>query len=303
MPRRRVLAVLAAAVLAGTAVGGPAQARTAEGGAAVRAAGPPRVVAVGDLVCEPGEPTTRTRCRDAETAALTQLLDPDRVVVLGDAQYESGTLAAFEEAYDATWGAFLDRTLPVPGNHEYRTPGAAGYHAYFGREPGSYAVDLGAWRLYLLDANCGPVDCREQVRWLRADLAANPRTCSLMALHVPRFSSGEHGSDASMARFWRPADAAGVDVALAGHDHSYERFRPMDADGAADADGVLSFVSGLGGKSLYGLEQRAPGSRVFLADRPGVLELVLHRDRVAWRFLSVDGGEGDVRDEGSRRCR
>ena len=44
-------------------------------------------MAVGDLVCAPGEPTTRTRCRDAETAALTQLLDPDRVVVLGDAQY------------------------------------------------------------------------------------------------------------------------------------------------------------------------------------------------------------------------
>ena len=45
-----------------------------------------------------------------------------------------GSPAEFRDCYDPTWGRVKDRTeLPVPGNHDYDTPNAAGYRDYFGQ--------------------------------------------------------------------------------------------------------------------------------------------------------------------------
>ena len=46
-----------------------------------------RLVAAGDIACEPGVPVGPTRCRHAYTAQLVQALDPDVVATLGDAQW------------------------------------------------------------------------------------------------------------------------------------------------------------------------------------------------------------------------
>ena len=46
-----------------------------------------------------------------------------------------------------------------------------------------------------------------------------------------------------MAALWRTLARAGADVVLAGHDHHYERFAPID--------GIRSFVVGTGGRSHY----------------------------------------------------
>jgi acid phosphatase type 7 len=58
------------------------------------------------------------------------------VAVLGDAVYNHGTAAQFANCYGPTWGRFKGRTRPAVGNHEYRTPGAAGYFRYFGVRAG-----------------------------------------------------------------------------------------------------------------------------------------------------------------------
>ena len=55
---------------------------------------------------------------------------------LGDLQYDNGTLKTFMSAYAPTYGRLLDRTIPVAGNHEYQTGGAAGYYDYFGARAG-----------------------------------------------------------------------------------------------------------------------------------------------------------------------
>ena len=68
------------------------------------------------------------------------------MAVLGDSVYNSGAPDEFAECYEPTWGRFKDRTRPAVGNHEYLTPGAAGYFDYFGAsagEPGSGATAAG----------------------------------------------------------------------------------------------------------------------------------------------------------------
>jgi len=279
---------------------------TTYGEPAVRAAPtiPPhavKVVAVGDIACAPGDPVTARTCRQAATALLARQIDPKVVLALGDEQYRTGRLADFEASYDASWGQLLARTKPVPGNHEYYTAGAGGYYAYFGRQaPGYGATMVGSWRVYLLNSNCDHVDCGRERAWLRADLEAHPTACSAIALHHPRYSSGdEHGSDPAMAGFWRIADNHGVDLALAGHDHDYERFVRMDADGHRSPTGIMSFVSGTGGRSLYGRGAPAPGSAYFQSARFGVLVLWLGDGGFAWRYRTIDGV---VRDAGDASC-
>jgi hypothetical protein len=118
-----------------------------------------------------------------------------------------------------------------------------------------------------------------QVRWLKADLAANEdRGCTLAYMHHPRFSSGErHGSTPEVGPLWHVLYDAGSDVVLSGHEHNYERFAPQNPGGEADPErGLREFVVGTGGKSHYEIESPLSNSEVHNDDTYGVLELTLH---------------------------
>lgn len=297
---RRTLPLLIAAVLllagCGTTSSSPDPDRRTPAAATV--------VAIGDVACAPGKRRTRTQCRQGATARLARGLAPQRVIGLGDLQYQKGSFHGFRHSYRRSWGTLRSITWPVPGNHEYETPGARGYYRYFRHrqpgKPGYYRRELGGWQLYLLNSNCRKVDCRAERAWLDAEMTAHPSACSLIALHHPRFSSGEHGSNAGMRRFWDVAHAHGADVALSGHDHDYERFAPMSPAGVVEPDrGIQQFVSGGGGRSLYPRTTQAPGSQVFVK-RFGVLALSLRPDGYSWEFRDIGGR---VRDSGSAPCR
>lgn len=305
--------VVAALLLTACGTSGGGEGATSEKPhrARLAAAGSAKVVAVGDIACPPGSTVTKRTCRQAKTAAAALSLAPDRVIALGDEQYQKGRYRAFTHSYAKSWGKLLSITWPVVGNHEYYTSGAAGYYRYFAQRqpgaPGYYVQVLNGWRLYFLNSNCGEIDCAAERVWLTRDMdahspasASNP-TCSLIAMHHPRFSSGgEHGSSRAMKPFWDIAYAHGADVALAGHDHDQERFEPMTPAGALDpAHGIQEFVSGGGGRSLYPKGTPVPGSAYFRSGF-GVLELTLQPGAYSWRFLTP---KLRVRDSGSAACR
>lgn len=263
---------------------------------------PTRIIAVGDIACPPTARPTRTTCRQADTARLARNRNPAYVIGLGDLQYEKGSFYGFVHSYDESWGALRGRTRPLPGNHEYKTPGAAGYYRYFNRSaPGYYVWNVGSWRIYNLNTNCDQIDCDAELEWLERDLAEHPRDCSIIAMHHPRFSSGfEHGSNLFVKPFWQVAHRHHVDVALAGHDHDYERFVRLSPSGVRDpARGIISYVSGAGGKNLYRLGTRKTGSEYFNGSRFGVLELVLREGEWSFAYRTIDGV---VRDSGTRQC-
>jgi acid phosphatase type 7 len=263
----------------------------------------PLIVAQGDISCAPGQERTATSCQSAATLRLAKRYDPRVVLALGDLQYETGALSAYESSYAATWGSLKAITRPVPGNHEYGTEGAAGYYGYFENRqpgpPGYYAFDVGTWRVYALNSNCDVVDCGRQNRWLDRQMSTNPRRCTAITMHHPRYSSAKHGSNDSVAPFWQTALRHRTDVALAGHDHVYERFRRMDASGGQSATGIASFVAGAGGKTLYGFGSPVPGSAARHNRTFGVLALRLGKGSYAWEYRTIDG---EVMDLGSARC-
>ena len=251
-----------------------------------------------------------TEGADAETADLIEAVD-GIVFTLGDNAYERGTFAEFRDCYGPTWGrpSIKDRTMPVVGNHEYETSDAQGYFRYFGAAAGDpdegwYAYDAGAWRVYVLNSMCGEVGGCEagspQERWLREDLAANPRACVLAMWHHPRFSSGEHGNNEQMADAWRALHEAGAELVLAGHDHSYERFAPQDATGEADESGPVEIVVGTGGRNAYEFKDPKPNSVAHGTPVYGVLRLELRPDGYAFEFLAIPGTT--FSDSGSGSC-
>jgi len=262
------------------------------------------VVAAGDIACSPDDKPTPSSCQQGATAQLVRRIDPAAVLTLGDTQYEQGELADYRTSYAKTWGKLRPRTYPVPGNHEYDTSGAAGYYHYFRhRQPGPhgwYSYRLGSWRLYALNSECDQVSCAVEEAWLRAQLRQRPGGCSLMYMHQPRFSSGKtHGGTPMVEGLWRVAYRHGVDVALSGHEHNYERFGRLNQLGQTVADGIASFVVGTGGKGLYPIGTLEPGSKAHYDNGFGVLALRLGRGSYGWRFQTI---RGDVKDHGSSRC-
>jgi hypothetical protein len=248
----------------------------------------PTVVAAGDI-------SPPRIAGQKGTSDLVRRLGPTRVLALGDEQYPSGSLADFRAYYAPTWGRFKDRTDPAPGNHEYMTPGAQGYFAYFGKAASRqghsfYSFDLGGWHVVSLNSNIGRSAASSQVAWLKRDLARASRRCVLAYWHHPRFSSGiRHGDDRSVGPFWVVLRAAGADLVLNGHEHNYERFAAQSPGGNADPGGVREFVVGTGGNSLYPFGRAKPNSQLRLNNGFGVLRLTLHPASYGWEYRSVNG--------------
>jgi hypothetical protein len=266
---------------------------------------PPVVVAAGDIAdCR--------RESDEATARLVRAIN-GTVLTLGDEAYPAGTAEDFRECYDPTWGWFKHRTKPVPGNHEYDTEGAEGYFEYFGKaagdpDEGYYSYNLASWHLVALNSNCEQIGgCDEsspQVRWLKADLAANDdKGCTLAYMHHPRFSSGvKHGNTHYLKPLWEVLYEAEADVVLSAHEHNYERFAPQNPGGRADPErGIRQFVVGTGGgKGLYPILDPIANSEVHNDENYGVLKLTLNPESYDWRFVPVEGET--FSDSGSARC-
>ena len=248
---------------------------------------------------------------DDAVAALIDSID-GTVFTLGDNVYDSGTLGEFANCYGPSWGRHKARTRPAPGNHEYNTTNAAGYFAYFGEAAGDpakgyYSYDLGPWHVVVLNSNseCTTISCAAgspQERWLRADLAANTKACTIAYWHHPRFNSGSrHGNSTAVAPLWNALYDFNADVILNAHEHLYERFAPQSPKGAADSTrGIRQFIVGTGGRSHYGIGRIKANSEVRNASTYGVLKLTLSEGAYAWRFVPVTGAT--FTDSGTGSC-
>lgn len=275
------------------------------------------VIAAGDIACHPSDGDfndgegTEERCRQQHTADLVVQHDPEAVLMVGDAQYEDGELEAFMGSYDRSWGAFYDKTYPVPGNHEYETDGAAGYFDYFGDRAGDpdegyYTFDLNGWQFLALNSNCEDIGgCGHdstQYEWLQQTLESGTGMCEIAFLHHPRWVSAKDLVNDELRPLYDLLYHYGVDLVLSGDSHHYERFRPQDPAGNRDdVAGIRQFVVGMGGVDLHNLETILPNSEVRNNDTFGVLKLVLHDEWYAWEFVAEDGKR--FLDTGSGACR
>lgn len=242
---------------------------------------------------------------DEATARLLDSLPTATIFTAGDNAYGEGTAKEFQECYGSSWGRHKARTRPSPGNHDYYTLNGAAYYEYFGANAGDptkgyYSYDLGDWHIIALNSNVPMAAGSPQEQWLRADLKASGRRCSLAYWHHARFSSASHGNDPETQALWQALYDGGAEVVVVGHDHSYERFAPQDGAGKADSvRGVREFVVGTGGATRYSLGTRQPNSEAFDVSSPGIVKFTLEANGYRWEFVPTSG---TFRDSGVGSC-
>lgn len=272
------------------------------------------IAAVGDMVCESTAPVSTNTCHQ-QAVADRLAADPSvsTVLSLGDLQYQVGALAEFNTAYNVSYGQLNAKVKPVPGNHEYGTPNAAGYFSYFGSRAGDptkgyYTFTQGPWRFLALNTNlsCMVISCSagsDQEQFARSTLAADKvagRVCSLAYWHHPRFASdATHGNNTDIQALWSAMNDYGVDAVLNGHVHTYERFDPLNTAGAPPVEGVREFIIGTGGVVHYTNGPPKPGSVSRIETEFGYTRFQLFAQGYSWDFIN---DKGQILDSGTAPC-
>lgn len=226
------------------------------------------------------------------------------ILLAGDLAYPNGALDDFRRCFHPGFGGLLSRIRTAPGNHEYVTPGADGYFTYFGDRAGPdrsgyHAFRIAAWKVLMLNSSVPIGRGSAQVEWVRQQLQDDPTRCALAVVHHPFDSSGPNGPSPWLRGLWELLHSLGADVVVAGHDHLYERFAPVDASQRSDpAKGIRQFTVGTGGAALSNRARAAANSELLISSY-GLLRLRLEPALYEWEFLDTNGA---VLDRGLNIC-
>ena len=210
---------------------------------------PTRVWVIGDSGTKNADAAA---VRDAYKA-YTGSRGTDVWLMLGDNAYRNGTDTEYQQAVFDMYPQLL-RQVPLwsaLGNHDgidifFNPPGAYPQIFSFPTAGESGGVSSGSEKYYSFDyanihfitldstTNANRAAGSAMWDWLAADLAANTQRWTIAFWHHPHYSKGSHDSDAEVvlqemrALAMPPLDAAGVDLVLTGHSHSYERSNLID---------------------------------------------------------------------------
>ena len=279
-PRIVPLITILAAVLIASALQ-PAQANSAV-----------TIVAVGDVATSKGG--------QAKTAALTKNLKPKQVLLLGDLVYKNGTKREFKKYFLPKWKSLLPKTWAVPGNHEYRTPNAAGYRDLIKKNsmPATgenlwWVKRTGAWTVIGLDSESLKGATGEiQLEFVQQALASNDGRPTIVTWHRPTFSRGYHGDQADTSSLWNLVSAdKDVKLVLWGHDHNYEQVEREVHAGTANKHKINTILVGTGGADLRKCRTpNIPGELICgKKNNFGVLKLKLESNGYSWSYRNANG--------------
>jgi len=192
------------------------------------------------------------------------------VLSTGDNAYDAGTYAEFDTKVFQIYGDVFSRAafFPTLGNHDYATSSGAPYldlvslpyqalrasdHERY------YSFDYGNVHVVALDTNA-PLNVTDSAAtddmfdWLRADLGATQQPWIIAVTHHAPYSTGSHGSDARVRSKLVPIfEQYGVDLVLSGHDHIYQRSKPLRGGVVTPIaqGGIPYIVTGAGDAALY----------------------------------------------------
>ncbi len=239
-------------------------------------------------------------------AGVLERSHPQLVLVLGDIVYPRGADDEYDQKFFAPYGPLLSRVpfFTAPGNHDYGNhwfagPGQRRFEEAYRRvhdKPKYYSFDAGPAHFVSLDDNeadyiaaaapIGPGS--EQRAWLERDLAASRAPWKIVFLHVPLYTSTAfHGDNDYLRRWLEPLFRRyGVQVVFQGHDHLYERSRPIG--------GIVYVTAGSGGADLHRSPRKAGADWV----SSSVLSYGLVEARLDLKSLHLEfiDDQGRVRD-------
>lgn len=249
-PRRAAFAVAALLALAGCRGGSPAPAASPHPtpsvtvtSATASPAAPEREYVIG-VLGDWGVDDEPVRRVVAAMGGFNGGAPLDAVLTTGDNAYCCGTSrqSAFAKR---VLGPLTSRGTPVYaslGNHDVATAGGTPFMEAFGMKHRWYKARVGPVEVVVLDAN--RTSDSSQLAFVR-EVVATPRPAPfrVVVFHQPGWSCSAHGPDDGVVSRWMPLFGDAVDLVLAGHNHTYERFEAKD--------GTPYVTTGGGGAKLY----------------------------------------------------
>lgn len=211
---------------------------------------------------------------DAQYDVIDVIKDssPDLVLTTGDNAYYSGSRSEVLQNYFIPMASLMNHVpvYPCLGNHdvwiENGKPLLESVYLPTNEADGSerfYSFDRGNCHFIALDSNQDLSTASLQYEWLEEDLRRNTATWVICYFHHPLYSDSNHGDDPLLQFYLHPLfDDYGVDIVLAGHDHTYQRTYPFSGGRAVDGHmepnyvdpgGPVYVVTGGGGADLYSL--------------------------------------------------
>jgi 3',5'-cyclic AMP phosphodiesterase CpdA len=224
---------------------------------------------------------------DATAAAIDRLAgnDPfDVLLLLGDNVYPAGDPTRIPDVVFKPFGPVLERgtaLLAILGNHDVLNGQGDAQLAALGMPGRWWSVERSGVLLVGLDST--RPDDPDQLAWLERTLRDTKAPWKIVALHHPPYSAGYQGSnDATRAAFTPLFERYGVQLVLSGHDHDYQRSRPLGA--------TTYVVTGAAAGT------RRTGEAGFTAvsfSWHSYLELGVYPDRIVGRALNQDNRVAD----------
>lgn len=220
---------------------------------------------------------------------------PELLLTVGDNVYQAGLEHEYRKKFDPPHlSGKVHAEIPMYpslGNHDtYIT--TKPYHRRFPHLENAryYSFERGGVHFAALDTNETLAPGSPQHEWLNTTLQQARDGWKVLYMHHPMLSSASDRSEKLKIReYLGPLLAQhGVDLVLAGHDHNYERARPLNDQG------TLFVRSGNGGKGNSGFDFAQPGWSDYRETGYGHLDVEVSNDQLVGRYMRSDGSIGDT---------
>lgn len=186
----------------------------------------------------------------------------------GDIVYDAGAKKDFQpKFFDPYENILAEKTFfPSPGNHDQYLFGVGykdAFHTFANNPKKSemyYSFEWGDSKFVSINTNVTPsLMSSKQIDWIRGELTSNTKRWLIVFFHIPLYSSGSHGSNNTLQRrLGALFETSGVDLVLTGHDHHYERSKPLkDHNTDPNYKGLVHILTGGGGKGLRSVSPKS----------------------------------------------
>ena len=253
----------------------------------------------------------RGRVEQYNLAAEMSKLEADFILHTGDVVYGAGQRRDYPQRFFRPYADMLARTCfwPSLGNHDAGEPSFGGdYLGVFelpengppGLQPErNYWFDFADARIAIIDSNLTQDELAGQVApWLTDVFADSQARWRFVVMHHPAYTSGKYEPDQRIISALSPIfEQSAVDIVFAGHDHNYQRTKPLrDGQQTAEGEGVVYVVTGAGGGGIYPLKPPDQRPGYFAAgdgENYSFTHVTIDGDTLILRQIALGGDELD----------
>lgn len=170
----------------------------------------------------------------------------DLVLLAGDNIYRNGEIEKINKVFERPYQPLLQRGVKFYaclGNHDIRTENGDRQIEYphFNMAGRYYTFRRDSVQFFAIETP-HEADWKRQLTWLREELRKSDAPWKVVFGHHPLYSSGKYGVNEGRIKKLTPLfKKYGVQLYINGHEHDYERTRPID--------GTTYLICGAGAKS------------------------------------------------------